>query len=100
MPRTELNRRLRRLRRALAFLAAVTALLVAVACRLESTGRAVAAIAALGCLIAWLVVLETEGRVADRLERRGQRRRTLPRHAACPRLEARGPARLNAPIAA
>ena len=68
-------RRLRRLRTLLALLAAATALLIAAACRFESTARAVAAIAALGCLVAWVFILEAEGRLADRLERRGPRRR-------------------------
>jgi hypothetical protein len=45
------------------------------AARFESTARAVAAVAALGCVAAWLVVLEAEGCMAERLERRGMRRR-------------------------
>ncbi|TCZ88086.1 hypothetical protein [Lysobacter sp. N42] len=75
MPRSTHNRRLRRLRGLLALLAVATALFVAAATRLESGARGIAAVGALGCVIAWLVVLEAEGRIAERLERRGLRRR-------------------------
>lgn len=75
MARTPTQRRLRRLRGLLVFLAASTALLVAAAARLDSVARGAAAVAALACVIAWLVVLEAEGRVADRLEHRVPRRR-------------------------
>lgn len=74
MSRTASARRLRRLRGLLGVLAAATALCVMAAARLESTGRALAAIGALGCVVAWLVLLEVEGRLAESVERRGLRR--------------------------
>lgn len=79
MSRIASTRRLRRLRGLLAFLAAATALCVVAAVRLESTGRAVAAICALGGLVGWLVVLDLEGRVAENVERRTLRRRVPSR---------------------
>lgn len=86
MSRTSSIRRLRRLRGVLGALAAAAALCVMAATRLESTGRALAAIGALGCVVAWLVLLEVEGRLADSVERRGLRRgaasRTLHHGAA------------------
>lgn len=72
-------RPLRRLRRALAMLGALTVLLVAAAVRLESAGRAVAAVAAFACLVAWMVLLEREGRTADRLDAHAHRRTALQR---------------------
>ena len=72
--RSATPRPLRRLRRALALLATVTALLIAAACRLETVGRAAAAIGALACLAVWVVVLELDGRASDRLDGRGPRR--------------------------
>lgn len=82
MARIAPHRRLRRLRGVLVLLAAATALLAAAAFRLESTARGVAAVGALACLVAWLVVLEAEGRMADGLERRGARRRLIGRGRA------------------
>ena len=93
MTRTASHRKLRRLRGLLTLLAAGTALSVAMAARLESTARAVAAIAALGCVVGWLVVLEAEGRMAERLERRGMRRRLGLRS----RMPARAASRREAP---
>lgn len=90
MSRIVSNRRLRRLRGVLGLLATATALLVVAASRLESTGRALAAIGALGCLVAWLVVLDLEGRVADSVERRSLRRRAgsrRPHHRIAGRQE-------------
>lgn len=91
MSRIASNRRLRRLRGLLGLLAAATALCVVLASKLESTGRAVAAIGALAGLVAWLVVLDIEGRMADRLERRPVRRRLAARrgHHRSERVESR-----------
>lgn len=75
MPRIASQRRLRRLRGLLALLAAAATLCIAAASRLDSTARGIAAVGALACVVAWLVVLEAEGRIAERLERRGGRRR-------------------------
>lgn len=75
MSRITSHRRLRRIRGVLGFLATATVVFVAAASRLDSTGRALAAIGALGCLVAWLVVLDMEGRLADSVERRSLRRR-------------------------
>ncbi len=85
MSRTPSIRRLRRLRGVLGALAAAAALCVMAATRMESTGRALAAIGAVGCVIAWLVLLDIEGRLADSVERRGLRRGAASRrlhHAA------------------
>lgn len=76
------SRRLRRLRRCLALLAAMTAILIAAACRLEALGRATAALAAVACLVAWVFVLEAEGRLAERVEQRATKRRLTGRGAA------------------
>ncbi|MFZ5657123.1 MAG: hypothetical protein ACOY37_08740 [Pseudomonadota bacterium] len=93
MPHSTPHRRLRRLRGLLALLAVATALFVTAATRLESTARGIAAVGALGCVIAWLAVLEAEGRIAERLERRGLRRRSsrgrLPQRPASRRDPAR-----------
>lgn len=62
------RRQLRRIRAVLALLAGATAILIAAVCRLESTARAFAALATLGCLVAWAVMLEIEGRIAERVE--------------------------------
>ncbi|WP_407909783.1 hypothetical protein [Lysobacter claricitrinus] len=77
---TATPRPLRRLRRGLALLAVLTAMLIAAACRFEAAGRAVAAVAAVGCLAAWLALLEFEGRAAERLEARSHRRGIAHRH--------------------
>lgn len=77
-------RPLRRLRRALALLATLTAVLIAAACRFETVGRAIAAIGAAGCLVAWLTLLELEGRAAERFETRSHRRGTAGRHGRSP----------------
>lgn len=73
MTRTTHLRRLRRLRSVLALLAAATVLLIAAACRFDSTARLAAAAGAALCLVLWVVVLDTEGRVAERLEARTPR---------------------------
>lgn len=62
------RRQLRRIRALLALLAGATAVLIAAACRFESTARALAALATVGCLVAWAAMLEVEGRIAERLE--------------------------------
>ncbi|GAB2522241.1 hypothetical protein [Lysobacter humi (ex Lee et al. 2017)] len=62
------RRQLRRIRTLLALLAGATAILIAAACRLESTARAFAALATVGCLVAWAAMLEVEGRIAERVE--------------------------------
>lgn len=71
MPATP--RPLRRLRRLLALLAILTALLIAAACRMATPGRAVAVTCTVACLVAWTLLLDREGRVANRLEYRGRR---------------------------
>lgn len=78
------RRPLRRLRRALVLVGALTAVLVLVASRLETMARAVTAIAAFACLIGWLALLEVEGRAAERLETQARRRtgRRLANRAA------------------
>lgn len=75
-------RRLRRLRAALGLVAALTALLIAAACRLESIGRGAAAVGVLACLATWVVLLDLEGRLAERIERREPRRSPAPRARA------------------
>ncbi|WP_133499598.1 hypothetical protein [Cognatilysobacter terrigena] len=77
---TATPRPLRRLRCALALLAVLTAMLIAGACRAEALARTVAALAAVGCLVAWLVLLDVEGRTAARLEARAHRRAAHRRH--------------------
>lgn len=89
MTRIASHRKLRRLRGLLTLLAAGTALSVALAARMESTTRAMAAVVALLCVVGWLVVLEAEGRLAERLERRGARRRPGLRGRAVARLGSR-----------
>lgn len=74
MSRISPSRRLRRLRSMLAILAGATALLVAAACRLETSARLGAVVGVGFCLVVWLFVLEVEGRLAERLELRGPRR--------------------------
>lgn len=74
MARIAPHRRLKRLRALLALLGSGAALCVAAALRFDSTARGIAAVGALACVIAWLVVLEAEGRMADNLERRHPRR--------------------------
>ena len=74
-------RPLRRLRRALVLVGALAAVLMLVATRLEALARTLAAVAAFACLVAWLVLLESEGRAAERLETRA-RRRIGRRHAS------------------
>jgi hypothetical protein len=91
MARISSHRKLRHLRALLALLATGTAFSIVMAARFESTVRAVAAVAALACVVAWLLVLEAEGRMAERLERRGTRRRlglaSRPAARATPRRE-------------
>ena len=66
-------RPLRRLRRALVLVGALTALLITAACRLEAGGRLAAGLGALACLVAWSLLLDAEGRACDRLEARARR---------------------------
>ena len=84
-------RPLRRLRRVLTLLAGFTVLSIAAAFRLEAAGRAIAAVAALAGLVAWLAVLEQEGRTADRLESRSAPKAAARRHVR--RVRARRPDR-------
>ena len=73
-PRPAMPRPIHRLRRLLALVAVLTAVSIAAVCRLEAAGRALAAVAAVTCLGAWLALLEAEARAAERLEARGHRR--------------------------
>lgn len=68
------TRLLRRIRRALAAVAGLTLILIVAACRLGATSRLLAAAGVVACLVAWVLLLDVEGRLADRLERRGNRR--------------------------
>lgn len=90
------SRRLRRLRRWLALLAMATAFLIAAACRFEAVARAVAALGAVACLVAWVIVLDVEGRLADRVEQRGSKRRLPARGTASHRSPARRATRRKA----
>lgn len=69
----------------LAGVAATTALLIVAACRLEAMARIAAVGGVLLCLVAWVVLLEFEGRAAaqleDRLRRRPAARRNPVRRA-------------------
>ena len=67
-------RPIRRLRRALVIVAALTGLLIAAACRLDAAPRVAASIGAVAGLALWCMLLEAEGRACDRLEARGHRR--------------------------
>lgn len=78
MNRAPHSRRLRRLRSILALLGIATALLVAAACRLEATARIAAVAGVAVCLVAWVFVLDAEGRLAERVESRLPRRRGPP----------------------
>lgn len=90
------SRRLRRLRRWLALLALATAFLIAAACRFEAAARAVAALGAVACLVAWVIVLDLEGRLAERVEQRGSKRRPPVRGAASHRSPVRRTTRRKA----
>lgn len=84
-PRPAMSHPLHRLRRLLALVAVLTAILIAAVCRLEAVGRAIAAIGVAACLVAWLTLLEAEARAAERLEARSHRRgaaRVLPRSSS------------------
>ncbi|HEY4560999.1 MAG TPA: hypothetical protein VIG54_09705 [Lysobacter sp.] len=88
---------LHRLRRLLGLVAALTAVLIAAVCRLETMGRAIAAIGVAACLVAWLALLEAEARAAERLEARSHRRGAAAIAALvfafvvrCPQAAARG----------